>query len=171
MIVHRGEVDVRRGHDVPQGDVAEAAIGIEPLGGGENGGPGLIARHGTLPFRHSRARRSREPGISGATISRFRVRRAASPRNDGSRGSCLSNACMKLSFEEPGMSIRVDFRKDARGPKVRGMAPQKPDQALAAEAGRADSPAQKVSNEVRSVPWISICQTGSRNGSAGYSRS
>ena len=48
MIVHRGEVDVGFRHDVAQRDVAEAAIGIEPLGGGEDGGSGLIARHGTL---------------------------------------------------------------------------------------------------------------------------
>ena len=47
MIVHRGEVDVRLGDDVAQRHVAEAAIGIEPLGGGEDGGSGLIARHGS----------------------------------------------------------------------------------------------------------------------------
>ena len=46
MIIHRGEVDVRRRHDVAQRDVAEAAVGIKPLGGGEDGGTGLIGRHG-----------------------------------------------------------------------------------------------------------------------------
>ena len=57
MVVHRGEVDVRLRHDVAQGDVAEAAVGIEPFGGGEDGGSGLIARHGSanpgqLHFKH-----------------------------------------------------------------------------------------------------------------------
>ena len=46
MIIHRRQIDVRRRHDVAQGDVAEAAIGIEPFGGGEDGGAGLIGRHG-----------------------------------------------------------------------------------------------------------------------------
>jgi hypothetical protein len=45
-IVHRREVDVRLRDDVAQRDVAEAAVGIEPLGGGENGGSGLVAGHG-----------------------------------------------------------------------------------------------------------------------------
>ncbi len=63
MIVHRGEVDVRLRDDVAQGDVAEAAVGIEPLGGGEDGGSGLIARHG-FHSRHSGAMRSIEPEIS-----------------------------------------------------------------------------------------------------------
>src|SRR5262249_48318265 len=57
MIVHRGEVDVRLRHDVAQGDVAKAAFGIEQLGGGEDGGSGLIARHRSahpaqLHFKH-----------------------------------------------------------------------------------------------------------------------
>src|SRR5215470_1760933 len=57
MIVHRSEVDVRFRHDVAQRHVAEAAIGIEPLCGGEDGAPGLIARHrsppgGLLHFKH-----------------------------------------------------------------------------------------------------------------------
>ena len=46
MIVRRGEIDVCLGDDVAQRHVGEAALGIEPLGGGEDGGPGLIARHG-----------------------------------------------------------------------------------------------------------------------------
>ncbi|MGY4419685.1 hypothetical protein ACVWY2_002110 [Bradyrhizobium sp. JR6.1] len=46
MIVHRREVDVCLRDDVAQRDVAEAAVGIEPLGGGENGGSGLVAGHG-----------------------------------------------------------------------------------------------------------------------------
>ena len=37
MIVHRGEIDVRFRDDVAQRHVAEAAIGVEPLGGGEDG--------------------------------------------------------------------------------------------------------------------------------------
>ena len=49
MIIHRREIDVRLGDDVAQRHVAEAAIGIKPFGGGENGGPGLIARHGSTP--------------------------------------------------------------------------------------------------------------------------
>ena len=57
MVVHGGEVDIRFGHDVAQRHVAEAALGIEPFGGGENGGSGLIARHGSFPasrlhFKH-----------------------------------------------------------------------------------------------------------------------
>jgi len=50
MIVHRGEVDVRLRDDVAQRHVAEAAIGVEPLGCGENGGAGLIARHDITPW-------------------------------------------------------------------------------------------------------------------------
>ena len=50
MIVHRGEVDVGLGDDVAQRHVAEAAVGIQPFGGGENRGPGLIARHIQAPF-------------------------------------------------------------------------------------------------------------------------
>mgnify|MGYP003693803983 CR=1 FL=1 len=48
MIVHRREIDVRFGDDVAQRHVAEAAIGVKPFGGGEDGGPGLIrsACHG-----------------------------------------------------------------------------------------------------------------------------
>jgi len=46
MIIHRGEVDVGLGNDVAQRDVAKTAIGIKPFGGGEDGGTGLIARHG-----------------------------------------------------------------------------------------------------------------------------
>ena len=45
MIVHRREIDVRFRDDVAQRHVAEAAIGVKPFGGGEDGGPGLIARH------------------------------------------------------------------------------------------------------------------------------
>ncbi len=63
MIIHRRKIDVGLRHDVAQGDVAEAAVGVEPLGGGENGGSGLIARH-DFHFRHSGAMRSIEPGIS-----------------------------------------------------------------------------------------------------------
>ena len=43
MIVHRREIDVRRGDDVAQRHVAKAAIGVKPLGGGEDRGPGLVA--------------------------------------------------------------------------------------------------------------------------------
>ncbi len=46
MIIHRREIDIGRGDDVAQRDVAEAAVGVEPLGGGEDGGAGLIGRHG-----------------------------------------------------------------------------------------------------------------------------
>ncbi|MGY4159686.1 hypothetical protein ACVINW_005528 [Bradyrhizobium sp. USDA 4461] len=46
MIIHRRKVDVRLRDDVAQRDIAEAAIGIEPFGGGENGGSGVIAGHG-----------------------------------------------------------------------------------------------------------------------------
>ena len=42
MIIHRGEVDVGRGDDVAQRDVAEAAIGVEPFGGAEDRGSGVI---------------------------------------------------------------------------------------------------------------------------------
>ena len=45
MIVHRGQIDVRRGDDVAQGYVAKAAIGIEPFGGIQDRGSGLIGRH------------------------------------------------------------------------------------------------------------------------------
>jgi hypothetical protein len=48
MVVHRGEVDVRLGHDVAQRHVAEPAVGIEPFGGGENGSSGLIAGNDAL---------------------------------------------------------------------------------------------------------------------------
>ena len=51
MIVHRREVDVRLGDDVAQRHVAEAAIGVEPLGGGEDRSPGLIRRHVMGPMR------------------------------------------------------------------------------------------------------------------------
>ena len=56
MIVHRRKVDVRFGDDVAQRDVAKTAVGIEPFGGGKNGGAGLIAWHvwsprGELPFK------------------------------------------------------------------------------------------------------------------------
>ena len=50
MIVHRRKVDVRLGHDVAQCHVAEAAVGVQPFGGGEDGGSGLIARHVRPPF-------------------------------------------------------------------------------------------------------------------------
>ena len=49
MVVHRGEVDVRRCDDVAQRHVGEAALGVEPFGGGEDGGSGLIARHRRPP--------------------------------------------------------------------------------------------------------------------------
>ena len=49
MIVHRRQIDVGLRHDVAQRDVAEAAVGIEPLGGGENGGAGLIGRPWLIP--------------------------------------------------------------------------------------------------------------------------
>ena len=46
MIIHRGEVDVGLRDDVAQRHVAEATVGIKPFGGGEDGGTGLIGRHG-----------------------------------------------------------------------------------------------------------------------------
>jgi len=54
MIVHRGEIDVRRRHDVAQRDVAKAAIGIEPFGGVEDRGPGLVRRHLMGPMQRGR---------------------------------------------------------------------------------------------------------------------
>ena len=42
MIVHRRKIDVGRGDDVAQRDVGEAAIGIEPLGGVQDRGAGLV---------------------------------------------------------------------------------------------------------------------------------
>ena len=59
MIVHRRQIDVGGGDDVAQRDVAEAAIGVKPFGGGEDRGAGLIGRHGLMPFRHSGAREAR----------------------------------------------------------------------------------------------------------------
>src|SRR6266849_9906696 len=51
MIVYRGEVDVGGGDDVAQRDVGEAAVGIKPLGGAEDRGPGVIRRHVMGPMR------------------------------------------------------------------------------------------------------------------------
>ena len=51
MIIHRREIDVGRGDDVAQRDVAEAAVGIEPLGGAEDRGSGLVRRHVMGPMR------------------------------------------------------------------------------------------------------------------------
>src|SRR5690349_14636488 len=61
MIVHRGEIDAGLRDDVAQRHVAEAAIGIEPLGGGENGRPRMIAGHGfkTSSFRGATQSRTR----------------------------------------------------------------------------------------------------------------
>jgi hypothetical protein len=42
MVIHRGEIDVRRGDDIAQRDIGKAAIGIEPLGGIEDGGAGPV---------------------------------------------------------------------------------------------------------------------------------
>ena len=42
MVIHRREIDVRFRDDVAQRDVAKTAVGIEPFGGGEDGGTGLI---------------------------------------------------------------------------------------------------------------------------------
>ena len=53
MIVHRREIDVRRSHDVAQRDVAEAAIGVKPLGGVEDCAPGVIRRHVMGPYARS----------------------------------------------------------------------------------------------------------------------
>ena len=50
MVVHGGKVDVGFGHDVAQRHIAKTAIGIKPLGGGNNGTSGLIARHGSPPL-------------------------------------------------------------------------------------------------------------------------
>ena len=59
MIIHRREIDVGRGDDVAQRDVAKTAIGIEPLGGGKDRGSGVIRspsswrpmRSGALHFK------------------------------------------------------------------------------------------------------------------------
>ena len=42
MIVHRREIDARRRHDVAQRDIAEAALGIKPLGGVQDQGAGPV---------------------------------------------------------------------------------------------------------------------------------
>ncbi len=42
MIIYGGEIDVRRRDDVAQRDVGKPAIGVEPLGGIEDGGTGLV---------------------------------------------------------------------------------------------------------------------------------
>ena len=54
MIIHRGEIDVRGSHDVAQRDVAKTAVGVEPFGGGEDRGPGVIRRHFMGPIRGGR---------------------------------------------------------------------------------------------------------------------
>ena len=108
MVVHRGEIDVRFRHNVAQRHVAKTAIGIQPFSGGENRRSGLIAGHGLRPFviPGQPAGLNPESGGCGARFSdaplRIVVRGCAAPRNDG----CISNICMKLSFEGPEMSIR-----------------------------------------------------------------
>ena len=42
MIIHRREIDVGGGDDVAQRDVGKAAIGIEPFGGVEDRGSGVV---------------------------------------------------------------------------------------------------------------------------------
>ena len=42
MIVHRGEIDARRRHNVAQRDIAEAAFGIKPFGGVQDQGAGSV---------------------------------------------------------------------------------------------------------------------------------
>ena len=49
MVIHRRKIDVGGGDNVAQRHVAEPAIGIKPFGGGEDGGPGPVARHGCPP--------------------------------------------------------------------------------------------------------------------------
>ncbi len=78
MIVHRGEVDAGGCDDVAQRDVAEAAIGVQPLGGAEDRGPGVIRRH-----------------VHGPYAGR------GWPR-------CNSNSCMKLSFERGKCQCAAD---------------------------------------------------------------
>src|SRR6516165_5780723 len=50
MVVHGGKVDVGFSDDVAQRHIAKTAIGIKPLGGGNNGTSGLIAGHGSPPL-------------------------------------------------------------------------------------------------------------------------
>ena len=45
MIIHRREIDAGGGDDVAQRDVGEAAVGIEPFGGVEDRGPGMVRWH------------------------------------------------------------------------------------------------------------------------------
>ena len=45
MIIHRRKIDVRLRDDVAQRHIAEPAIGVQPFGGGEDGGAGMIGRH------------------------------------------------------------------------------------------------------------------------------
>ena len=45
MIVHRREIDVGRRDDVAQRDVGKAAVGVEPFGGAEDRGAGVVGRH------------------------------------------------------------------------------------------------------------------------------
>ena len=42
MIVHRREVDTGGRHDIAQRDVGKTAVGVEPLGGVEDGTAGMI---------------------------------------------------------------------------------------------------------------------------------
>ena len=107
MIIHRREIDVGRRDDVAQRDVAKAAVGVKPLGGGEDGGPGLIGRHVMGPMRRER---------------------------------CNSNSCMKLSFEEPEMSIR-DCERIGSAAASRVAAGR--EMALRRRKRRADSAAQR----------------------------
>ena len=51
MIVHRRQIDIRRGDDVAQRDIAKAAIGIKPFGGVKDRGSGLVCRHGHGPMQ------------------------------------------------------------------------------------------------------------------------
>jgi hypothetical protein len=81
MVIHRRKVDVRLRDDVAQRYVAEAAIGVQPFGGGEDGGTGVIAWHGLRSFVIS-GWKSFNPGISNRKfpVSGFSPR---PPQNDG----------------------------------------------------------------------------------------
>ena len=51
MIVHRREIDAGGGDDVAQRDIAEAAVGIKPLGSAEDRSSGLVRRHVMGPMQ------------------------------------------------------------------------------------------------------------------------
>ena len=53
MIIHRGQVDVGRGDDVAQRHVAKTALGVKPLRGGKDRGPGVVGGHGIAFMRRA----------------------------------------------------------------------------------------------------------------------